>query len=188
MPDCIAAVLAHVLKPLLALLSSSKGRHAARRRRSRRVRRYTRTLPAASRPAPQRTSPSARRPSRSPIPPLPRDTPILAPARRRVPAEEVALVRPYYLAHEQDLARVQHHAATRLQAWGAQSWAPVADTPGGHQEAPTPRDGAASVGFVPVRRAHAPAPRVPEKFEELTHLSRIRRRQQAVRAGTEVLA
>ncbi|MCP3015756.1 hypothetical protein NGM33_20725 [Nocardiopsis dassonvillei] len=79
-----AALLSRALGPLIALLSAPCGRHSTvagrRRRRSTRVRRYVPEAPPlpASRPA------------------MPR----LAPAREVIPAEDVAMVRPYFTAHE----------------------------------------------------------------------------------------
>ncbi|PDP86021.1 hypothetical protein CQJ94_19985 [Glycomyces fuscus] len=75
-----AALLSRALGPLIALLSAPCGRHCAvagRRRRSTRVRRY------APAPAPARL-------------PAPR----LDPPGQTLPAEDVALVRPYLAAHE----------------------------------------------------------------------------------------
>ncbi|WP_435109553.1 hypothetical protein [Nocardiopsis synnemataformans] len=80
-----AALLSRALGPLIALFSSPCGRHstvAGRRRRSTRVRRYA---PAPA-PAPA-AAPRVR-------------VPELAPPSETIPAEAVALVRPYYAAHE----------------------------------------------------------------------------------------
>ncbi|NYH52509.1 hypothetical protein HNR06_002098 [Nocardiopsis arvandica] len=74
-----AALLSRALGPLMDFLSSPRGRHSAvagRRRRSTRVRRY---VPAPL-PAPEAASASAPRP---------------APPGQTVPAEDVALIRPY---------------------------------------------------------------------------------------------
>uniref|UniRef100_UPI003EBF0BAC hypothetical protein n=1 Tax=Nocardiopsis synnemataformans TaxID=61305 RepID=UPI003EBF0BAC len=83
-----AALLSRALGPLIAFLSSPCGRHstvAGRRRRcSTRVRRYVPEAPLAS------ASASASEPA----------VPHLAPAREVIPAEDVALVRPYFAAHE----------------------------------------------------------------------------------------
>ncbi|WP_026338434.1 MULTISPECIES: hypothetical protein [Nocardiopsis] len=82
-----AALLSRALGPLIAFLSAPCGRHSTmagrRRRRSTRVRRYV--------PAP---------------PPAPLPPPRLAPPGQTVPAEDVALVRPYFAAHELLSARV----------------------------------------------------------------------------------
>ncbi|MEU1897116.1 hypothetical protein ABZ512_01990 [Nocardiopsis dassonvillei] len=122
-----AALLSRALGPLIAFFSAPCGRHSTvagrRRRRSTRVRRYVPETPPlpASAPAPH-----------------------LAPPRETVPAEDIALVRPYYAAHERLRARgstvrvpaprspepasetdevrrafalVQEHAAALLQQW-----------------------------------------------------------------------
>ncbi|WP_017569268.1 hypothetical protein [Nocardiopsis halotolerans] len=110
-----AALFSRAFGPLIALFSTPRGRHSTfgRRRRSTRVRRYA--------PAPA---------------PLP--APRLAPPSEVLPAEDVALVRPYYAAHERlrasearvpeprgpesdevrrEFARVQERAAALLQRW-----------------------------------------------------------------------
>ncbi|MFI6575670.1 hypothetical protein ACIBFB_07695 [Nocardiopsis sp. NPDC050513] len=86
-----------------ALFTPARGRHAsaARRRRSTRVRRY------APLPAPVEAS----------TPPAPTPAPPLAPPRESLPADEIALVRPYYLSHERDLDSVRAEATARLHAW-----------------------------------------------------------------------
>ncbi|MFL1378408.1 MULTISPECIES: hypothetical protein [unclassified Nocardiopsis] len=81
---------------LRALFSSPRGRHA-RRHRSTRVRRYANPGPA--------------------LRPLPPAAPRLAEPRETFPAADIALVRPYYTAHEQ--ARIQADATARLQQWTA---------------------------------------------------------------------
>ncbi|MFD6950879.1 hypothetical protein A6A08_19245 [Nocardiopsis sp. TSRI0078] len=83
-----AALLSRALGPLIALFSSPRGRHstvAGRRRRSTRVRRYVGPPPA----------PTAREAAK----PLPR-APRLAPPSQTSRAEDIALVRPYFAAHE----------------------------------------------------------------------------------------
>ena len=105
-----AAVLSRALGAVKALLAPSRGRHSAaalRRRRSARVRRYAPLpdVPALLRPAPERPARPAS-PSR-PGPALPRPLPV----------EDTALVRPYYEAHERELALVQARAADRLRQW-----------------------------------------------------------------------
>ncbi|WP_053615765.1 hypothetical protein, partial [Nocardiopsis sp. NRRL B-16309] len=105
------AVLRYALAYLTALFTPARGRHsAARRRRSTRVRRY------APVPAPELTQAAA-----------PRPAPRLAPPPAPIPAEEVALVRGYYRAfeNERDLARVQADALRRLDQWTARP--PVGD-------------------------------------------------------------
>ncbi|WP_150236791.1 hypothetical protein [Nocardiopsis quinghaiensis] len=156
-----AALLSRALGPLIAFLSSPCGRHstvAGRRRRSTRVRRY----------AP---------------PPLPAPTPAprLATTREVVPAEDVALVRPYFAAHERlrtaqtripeprrpepetdevarRFAQVQERAAAILQQWSA---APDGDLLSG----PAPRFGVVGPP-VPSRSATA------GEFAELADLTR----------------
>jgi hypothetical protein len=123
-----AALLSRALGPLIALLSAPCGRHCAvagRRRRSTRVRRYAPAPPPVQLPAPR-----------------------LDPPGRTLPAEDVALVRPYFAAHERlracaspvpaprnpgaaseadevrrAFARVQERAAALVRQW--------ADDPGG---------------------------------------------------------
>ncbi|WP_304452254.1 hypothetical protein [Nocardiopsis sp. YSL2] len=124
------AVLSYAIALLRALLTPARGRHsvAARRRRSTRVRRY------APVPAPAQAS----------APPAPRPSPRLAPPRERIPAEDVALVRGYYRAfeNERDLARVQAQARARLDRWAATpSGSPLpitSPTPSGDLLAPVP--------------------------------------------------
>jgi hypothetical protein len=105
MRDYSAAFLALVMGTVKALLAPARGRHAARRRRSTRVRRYA-PLPITE--SAQKQEPRAPR--------LARPTEVF-------PADDVALVRPYYLAREgaraqeRDLDRVQAQATARLQAW-----------------------------------------------------------------------
>jgi len=105
-----AAALHHAFRLVTALFASPRGRHASavvgRRRRSTRVRRY----------APVPVPPAALAPVTPPRPALP-----LAPPRHTVEAEDVALVRPYYEAHEREseraLLRVQSEASARLHGW-----------------------------------------------------------------------
>nr|WP_218909118.1 hypothetical protein [Nocardiopsis sinuspersici] len=159
---------------MIALFSSPCGRHSnvagRRRRRSTRVRRYA--------PAPA---------------PAPLPAPRLAPPSETVPAESVALVRPYYAAHEllrasvnpvpaprvpaprsaepdevqRAFDRVQERAAALLQQWR--------DDPGGDLLGePAPRFGAVRpIG--PARYA---------EWDELTSLTRawIEQRRQGVPA------
>lgn len=108
MRDYSAAFLALVMGTVKALLTPARGRHAAaRRRRSTRVRRYA-PLPVVE-PAPKQEL----------------RTPRLARPSEALPADDVALVRPYYLAqerrrareHDRDLDRIQAQAKARLQAW-----------------------------------------------------------------------
>ncbi|WP_017613137.1 hypothetical protein [Nocardiopsis salina] len=143
MPKCIAAVFKaalELLRELLqALFSQPKGRHSAgeaRRRRAKRVRRYAPMIPAT--PAPLPSHPAVRRsqgepgehPRSEPPTALRASTAPATPAALRPPsvefeADEVALVRPYYRAHETGAAagaeadRIQDRATARLRAWGA---------------------------------------------------------------------
>ncbi|RKS07323.1 hypothetical protein DFP74_2987 [Nocardiopsis sp. Huas11] len=106
------AVLSYAIALLRALLTPARGRHSvARRCRSTRVRRY------AAVPVPAQAS----------APPAPRPSPRLAPPRERIPAEDVALVRGYYRAFENEraMARVQAQARARLDQWTARP--PVGD-------------------------------------------------------------
>ncbi len=89
-----AAVLSRALGPLIAFLSTPCGRHSTvagrRRRRSTRVRRYV--------PAP---------------PPAPLPPPRLAPPSATLPAEDIALVRPYFATHERSRASAPRVPAPR---------------------------------------------------------------------------
>ncbi|MFE1466991.1 hypothetical protein [Nocardiopsis dassonvillei] len=114
-----AALLTRALALVTSLFVPARGRHsAAVRRRSTRVRRYAPApAPASARsgrpPTPQRGAP---RPAPRPVPP-----PRLAPAPEIFPADDIALVRPYYTAREHErergLSRVQAEAVIRLRAW-----------------------------------------------------------------------
>ncbi|MBB6118089.1 hypothetical protein [Nocardiopsis algeriensis] len=95
--------MSRTLGTLLALILPSRGRHGgsarfSRRRRSTRVRRYvadpvpaaaSRHTPAPSRPRPRLVEPR------------------LAEPRQVLSADDVALVRPYYEAHEKHVARMR---------------------------------------------------------------------------------
>ena len=164
-----AALARFVMDFAKALLTPARGRHSARRQRSTRVRRYARTLP----PAPTRTTGVTVSGRSSPPPP------------RREPSpthlEEPALIRPYHHAHEQELRRIQEQANARLRAWTTQP-------PATHGQEPLfPPARPPSTPHVPAPQVPAPripAPRVPAKFDQLTHLSRIRQRQQHRLTGT----
>jgi hypothetical protein len=109
MAQSIHAVLSYALGFAKALLTPARGRHSAaalRRRRSTRVRRY------APLPAP-------------PLARAPRPAPPLAPPREHLPADDVALVRGYYRAFEDERDRVQAEAQARLHRWT--SSVPVGD-------------------------------------------------------------
>ncbi len=165
-----AALLSRALGPLIAFFASPCGRHSAvagRRRRSTRVRRYVPEAPPVSASA--------------------LAAPRLTSAREVIPAEDVALVRPYFAAHERltasasrvpapqssepasetdevrrAFALVQERAAALLQQWR--------DDPGGDLLGePAPRFGV-------VRPTTLDAPVRPARFtewEELTALTRI---------------
>ncbi|MFE3461056.1 hypothetical protein ACFXKD_26230 [Nocardiopsis aegyptia] len=146
------AVLSYAIALLRAFLAPARGRHSvARRRRSTRVRRYA-PLPA---PVPAQAS----------APPAPRPSPRLAPPRERIPAEDVALVRGYYRAfeNERDLARVQAQARARLDRWASTpSRSPVpnaAPAPSGDLLAPVP----------------VPVPRPRQSADDLSELRRVTR-------------
>ncbi|MBE3001782.1 hypothetical protein IDM40_24235 [Nocardiopsis sp. HNM0947] len=128
MPKCIAAVFAaawNLIRALISgLFSQPRGRHSAeqlRRRRSTRVRPYAPMTPAA----PERL------PSHPTVHDSPEETPTLKPSTAEFDADEIALVRPYFTAHEAkavaeakaeteaDAARAQDRATARLRAWGA---------------------------------------------------------------------
>ena len=128
MPQCIAAVFKAALKPLRALLSTPKGRHSAgqlRRRRSTRVRRYAPSTPAA--PVPLPSHPAAQKCQVStderprPKPTGSKPPTVLKPPAAEIDADDIALVRPYFTAHEADVEaeRIRYRATARLRAWGA---------------------------------------------------------------------
>ncbi|WP_306369006.1 hypothetical protein [Nocardiopsis sp. CC223A] len=96
MSQFTAALFRAAFALLRALFTSPRGRH--HRRRASRVRRY------AANPAPA-------------VRPLSPAAPRLAEPRETFPADDIALVRPYYTAHEQ--ARIQAAATARLQQWTA---------------------------------------------------------------------
>ncbi|WP_017612259.1 hypothetical protein [Nocardiopsis salina] len=198
MPKCIAVVYAAALSLLgvlsAALFAQSKGRHRHRpvRRRARRVRPYARPLPAVLPPA-QTARPDTSSGARPAVPQRSAPTgtlarPTLNPPSEPVPADEVALVRPYYAAHEHDLA--QQRALVRLRAWGADLPDPAearthttrAYTLDEYAAAFDGRSAVADTFHVPAPRAHAP--RMSARVDELPHLSRLRRAQQERRSGS----
>ena len=164
MPQCIAALFA-LARALGTSFAPPRGRHAARRRRSRRVRPYA-PLPATpAPPLPARPKP------RDPAPGLRQNPPTrpagLAPPSTEPRAEDIAPVRPYLTAHEErDLA--QRRATDLLRAWGA-------EPPPTDRARPAVRDWGTDF---PVPTPRVPAPRVPSRMAELPHLSRLRHRQQ----------
>ncbi|PDP85535.1 hypothetical protein CQJ94_22455 [Glycomyces fuscus] len=115
-----AALLTRALTLVTSLFIPARGRHSAavRRRRSTRVRRYA---PAPA-PASARSGMTpASRPGAPRSAPRPVPAPRLAPAPESFPAEDIALVRPYYTAREREcehaLSRVHAEAVIRLRAW-----------------------------------------------------------------------
>ncbi|WP_150249351.1 hypothetical protein [Nocardiopsis deserti] len=164
-----AALLSRALGPLIAFLSAPCGRHSTvagrRRRRSTRVRRYVPEAPHVSVPA----------------------APRLTSAREVVPAEDVALVRPYFAAHEllrasepgvpaprspepapetdevrRAFALVQQRAAALVRQWR--------EDPGGDLLGePAPRFGV----MRPTRPAKPTAPTRYAEWDELASLIRI---------------
>ncbi|ADH70822.1 hypothetical protein [Nocardiopsis dassonvillei] len=126
-----AAALIRALGTVKALFAPPRGRHSTggRRRRSTRVRRYVPVpdqvrAPVEATTPPARTDRAPERPERPGHPerpaapgsvpaaaPAPATAPCLAPPSVRFPAEDIALVRPYYAAREQ--ARAEARAGTR---------------------------------------------------------------------------
>lgn len=197
------------------------GRFSAKRRRARRVRRYAPALPAQPIRVPaqpalfhQRTRrdqptttarPATGRPSIQAPTASGRTT--LAPPAARFPADDIALVRPYFSAYERSVERDRNHernrprehararheddrrqraATDRLTAWGADTHV-LDDLAGPPPPARAPR--------VPATREPAPATRppeaapvphstarVPSRLDRLPHLSRLRQQQQQRRA------
>ncbi|MFW6639634.1 hypothetical protein ACOALZ_06275 [Nocardiopsis algeriensis] len=97
--------MSRTLGTLLALILPSRGRHCgsgllSRRRRSTRVRRYA-VDPAPSPATASRHTPAPSRPRPRPAEPR------LAEPRQVLSADDVALVRPYYEAHEKHVARMR---------------------------------------------------------------------------------
>ncbi|MCY9787352.1 hypothetical protein KIK06_26075 [Nocardiopsis sp. EMB25] len=137
------AVLRSALETLKSLLAPAHGRHSARRRRSTRVRRY------APLPAPEQAS----APPEVQEPPVP--APRLSPPAERVRADELSLIRPYYVAFERELAHAQAHPARRLRARTSIATSPTTR----RASAYTPRHA-------------APVTRVPGEFDELANLVR----------------
>lgn len=235
MPQCIAAVFKAALKPLRALLSAPKGRHSAGqlgRRRSTRVRRYAPSAPATPAPLPSRPAahnpqvsaderprskpPTGLKPSAGSKPPASSEPPTgphtrtgLKPPTVEIDADDIALVRPYYTAHEPDgeAERIQDRATARLCAWGADLESdpePVlrfGPAPAGTRAytldeyrdpvldpdpvaAPVPEPPARPDAAFHVPAPRKPSPRLPARMNDLPHLSRIRARQQQRRRTT----
>lgn len=204
-----AAVLDRAFGPLLNLFSPPRGRHssaAALRRRSTRVRRYATALllalarigAATGRPAlPPAPEPVPVSPASVPVPALARvPNPRPAPAPER-PADDLALVRLYYAAHEdasarerfRDLARsadrarefdrIQAEATARMCGWAHRDVPPSGDLLA-PAWVPDPTRGASPPPAVPSPPAVAPAPRAPhpacedaDDWRTFTRLTRV---------------
>ncbi|MFD3684400.1 hypothetical protein ACFWTE_06235 [Nocardiopsis sp. NPDC058631] len=154
-----AALLSRALSPLTALLTPPRGRHASatgrRRRRSTRVRRYAPVpAPVEATTPPPRVAPATGHPK--PLPPAR----LLTPPHERFPADDLALVRPYFEAHERELDRVGAEAAERLRRWSRAS-APLGDLLAAE---PVP---------VPAPRAPSPNCEDPDDWRTFTRLTRV---------------
>ncbi|GAA0976613.1 hypothetical protein GCM10009551_011980 [Nocardiopsis tropica] len=174
-----AAALTPAFRLVTALFIAPRGRHASpgrlRRRRSTRVRRYA-PVPV---PAPVTTPDTAT--AAAPIPQTPpRPAQDLAPPRHTSEAEDVALVRPYYEAHEREsereraLLRVQAEASARLHGW-----VPRPRASGDLLAAPSPMPLSA---FGPVPAARTAAPENWDDLAAATHGWGGRRARQGVPA------
>ncbi|WP_155988962.1 hypothetical protein [Nocardiopsis sp. CNT312] len=130
-----AALLRSSLRDLVA---PARGRHT--RRRSARVRHYA---PAPAPAAPESGAPQAAAPP-APLPSRPRRVP---------PLREAAPVRPYYTAHERELAYAQSHPARRLRARAATPGPRRARVPTARRRAPyTPAHAAPAYPQLPAPR------------------------------------
>ncbi|WP_223838602.1 hypothetical protein [Nocardiopsis deserti] len=185
-----AAALIRAFGMVKALFAPPCGRHSStggRRRRSTRVRRYV-PVPAQVRapveatapPAPPtRTNRAPERPERPKLPAAPVPAARLAPPSEHFPADDIALVRPYYTAREgtrePGSARVRSEATIRLAhppgrnvpfsgdllATGP---APVPAQALAPEPAPVP---------VPAPRPPSPACEDPEDWRTFTRLARV---------------
>ncbi|GAA1448447.1 hypothetical protein [Nocardiopsis tropica] len=170
-----AAALTPAFRLVMALFIAPRGRHASpgrlRRRRSTRVRRY------APVPVPVAASDTATAPNPGTPPRPARD---LVPPRHTCEAEDVALVRPYYEAHEREsereraLLRVQAEASARLHGW-----VPRPRASGDLLAAPSPLPLSA---FGPVPAARTAAPENWDDLAAATHGWGGRRARQGVPA------
>jgi len=209
-----AAVLDRAFGPLLNLFSPPRGRHssaAALRRRSTRVRRYATALilalarigAATGRPAlPPAPEPVPVSPASVPVPALARvPNPRPAPAPER-PADDLALVRLYYAAHEdasarerfRDLARsadrarefdrIQAEATARMCGWAHRNVPLSGDLLASDPAPGLPRSAASAPLGAPVRHEAlprtAPAPQVAapvcedaDDWRTFTRLARV---------------
>ncbi|WP_190394275.1 hypothetical protein [Nocardiopsis quinghaiensis] len=164
-----AAVLIRAIGMVKALFASPCGRHSSvcgRRRRSTRVRRYVPVpAPVEATTPPMRTN---RAPEHSKLP-APVPAPRLAPPSERFPADDIALVRPYYEARERELARVRPEATTRPYRWPNGDLPPSGDLlAAGPIPAPSPEPLP-----VPAPRAPSPACEDPEDWRTFTRLTRV---------------
>ncbi|WAE73019.1 hypothetical protein OUQ99_28290 [Streptomonospora nanhaiensis] len=175
-----AAALTPAFRLVTALFIAPRGRHASpgllRRRRSTRVRRYAPVPVPAPVAAPDTATAAAPTPGTPPRPV--RD---LAPPRHTCEAGDVALVRPYYEAHEREsereraLLRVQAEASARLHGW-----VPRPRTSGDLLAAPSPLPLAAYGPPVPL--AGTATPETWDDLAAATHGWGGRRARQGVPA------
>ncbi|WP_051059140.1 hypothetical protein [Nocardiopsis lucentensis] len=143
------AVLGSALDCLKTLLAPARGRHSARRRRSTRVRRYAPVPAPVSEPASVPASP---------------------PTCTAHPVRDAAPVRPYFLAHERELAYAAAHPARRLRA---RTTRPTADGPRVSTPAYIPKHAAPRVPAPrPAPGGDLLAPDPPGEFDELRDLTR----------------
>ncbi|WP_061079690.1 hypothetical protein [Nocardiopsis alborubida] len=190
-----AAALIRAFGMVKALFAPPCGRHSAtggRRRRSTRVRRYV-PVPAQVRVPVEAATPPARndrapeRPERPrhperPAAPAPALSPRLAPPSARFPAEDIALVRPYYAAREQ--ARAEARAGTR-EPGAARVRREVTIRLDQRTSTNTPFSGdllATDSAPVPAPRPPSPACEDPEDWRAFTRLARVWLDQQQQRA------
>ncbi|WP_026118681.1 hypothetical protein [Nocardiopsis salina] len=153
----------------------ASGPWPAKRQRSRRVRPFAPKQPPEPLSVPAQPAVSA-----------PSDRPaLLSPPAAHIPADEVALVRPYYAAHERTCAqheaeRRQRAAADRLTAWGADlgTLAPPCPSP---PDLPTRPVRIRPGRPIPVPRPHDPQPpaTVPAARPAVGHASRGSARPQS---------
>ncbi|WP_435109105.1 hypothetical protein [Nocardiopsis synnemataformans] len=177
-----AAALIRALGMVKALFAPPCGRHSragGRRRRSTRVRRYV-PVPAQV-PAPvEATAPPARTnldPERPKLSAAPVPAARLAPPSERFPADDIALVRPYYAAREE--AREPGDARVRSEATIRLDQRPSRNTPFSGDllasgPAPVPAQ-ASEPGPVPVPAPRPPSPACedPEDWRTFTRLARV---------------
>ncbi|MCP3015492.1 hypothetical protein NGM33_19390 [Nocardiopsis dassonvillei] len=217
-----AAALIRAFGMVKALFAPPCGRHSTtggRRRRSTRVRRYVPVpaqvyapVEATAPPAPlTRTNRAPERPERpaapGPVPgplPLPAPARLLAPPSARFPADDIALVRPYYAAREgaREGTRAPGVARVRSEATAHPDQRPGTNTPfsgdllaigsvpvpapaPARVPAPIPAQAPASEPApapAPAPRAPSPACEDPEDWRAFTRLARVWLDQQQQRA------